>query len=214
MKRNCSLTRGDLFTVIEGERSWRGYDQEWFGDEWQRKAGCGPTAAAQQVSYLAQTRPACRALYPSGSWERGDALALMNALWAHITPGRKGVNTLRLFTKGFSAFAGERGLEVPLRTLDIPRFKLARPTVDQCAAFLHSAMEADSPVAWLNLHSGQVTELDDWHWVVIIALETCSDGQLLCRFLDGGRERTADFRLWFQTTKLGGGLVAPAGVEV
>ena len=211
MERTYSLIHPDLLTITEGERTWRGADQEWFGDEWQRKAGCAPTAAAMLVSYLAQTRPPCRPLYPSGSWERMDVTALMDELWAHVTPGKKGVNTLHLFTKGFAGFAAQKGVQISLRTLDIPRFKLARPTVDQCAAFLRSALEADSPVAWLNLHSGEAKGLYDWHWVTAIGLEEHSDGPLLCTVLDGGREITADFRLWFRTTKLGGGLVAPAG---
>ena len=156
------------------------------------------------VSYLAQTRPPCRPLYPSGSWERMDVTALMDELWAHVTPGKKGVNTLHLFTKGFAGFAAQKGVQISLRTLDIPRFKLARPTVDQCAAFLRSALEADSPVvAGIARLAGRP--------VTVIGLEEHSDGPLLCTVLDGGREITADFRLWFRTTKLGGGLVAPAG---
>ena len=85
--------------------------------------------------------------------------------------------------------------------------------MDQCTAFLRSALGADQPVAWLNLHSGEVEGLDDWHWVTIIALEERRDGTELCTLLDSGKEYAVDFRLWFQTTKLGGGLVAP-GVGV
>ena len=89
---------------------------------------------------------------------------------------------------------------------------------DQCAAFLRSALEADSPVAWLNLHSGEAEGLDDWHWVTVIGLEEHSDGPLLCTVLDGGREITVDFRLWFRplagrrTRGAGGGLSRDAGV--
>ena len=53
MERTYSLIHPDLLTITEGERTWRGADQEWFGDEWQRKAGCAPTAAAMLVSYPA-----------------------------------------------------------------------------------------------------------------------------------------------------------------
>ena len=155
MERTYSLIHPDLLTITEGERTWRGADQEWFGDEWQRKAGCAPTAAAMLVSYLAQTRPPCRPLYPSGSWERMDVTALMDELWAHVTPGKKGVNTLHLFTKGFAGFAAQKGVQISLRTLDIPRFKLARPTVDQCAAFLRSALEADGGLAQPAQRRGQ-----------------------------------------------------------
>ena len=208
-----SIARPELLTVTQGERSWQGADQLWYTDEWQQKAGCGPTAAAVMASYLAQTRPACAPLYPSGSWERWDVLALMEELWGFLTPGKHGLNTTHLFTKGFAAFAAQKGLTLPMRELDIPRLRLARPTMDQCAAFVRSALSADQPVAWLNLHSGEVEALDDWHWVTIVALEERRDGTELCTVLDGGKEYTADLRLWFQTTRLGGGLAAPgAGV--
>lgn len=208
MEKTYSLSRPELFTFTEGERTWRGADQLWYPEEWQRKAGCGPTAASLMVSYLAQTRPACAPLYPSGSCERADVRALMEEIWTFITPGKKGVNTTHIFTKGLSAFAKEKGVALPIRELDVPRFKLARPTVDQCASFLRSSLAADLPVAWLNLHSGEVADLDSWHWVSIIALEEHSEGPLSCTILDAGEERSVDFRLWFQTTKLGGGLVS------
>lgn len=133
----------------------------------------------------------------------------MEEMWKFVTPGKHGVNTTHLFTKGLGAFAASKGVTLPLRELDIPRLRLARPTVDQCTAFLRSALGADQPVAWLNLHSGEVEGLDDWHWVTIIALEERRDGTELCTLLDSGKEYAVDFRLWFQTTKLGGGLVAP-----
>lgn len=208
MEQTYALSRPELLTITEGDRTWRGADQLWYPEEWQRKAGCGPTTASVLVSYLAQNRPACAPLYPSGSWEKQDVLALMEEMWTCITPGRHGVNTVHLFTKGLAQFAGGRHVDLPLRALDIPRFKIARPTVDQCAAFLRSALTRDAPVAWLNLHSGEVEDLDDWHWVLIIALEEHSDGPLMCTILDGGKELNVDFRLWFQTTKAGGGLVS------
>lgn len=208
MENTYSLSRPELLTVTEGERTWRGADQLWYPEEWQRKAGCGPTAASLMVSYLAQIRASCASLYPSGSWERGDVLGLMEEVWRFVTPGKKGVNTTRIFTKGLSAFAREKGVDLPVRDLDVPRLKLARPTVDQCAAFLRSSLSADLPVAWLNLHSGEADGLDDWHWVTVVALEEHSEGPLLCTILDSGKELTVDFRLWFQTTKLGGGLVS------
>lgn len=212
MERTYSLIHPDLLTITEGERTWRGADQEWFGDEWQRKAGWrayGGGYAGELSGADPPPLPAALSLRELGAdgCDGPDG----RAVGCHVTPGKKGVNTLHLFTKGFVGFAAQKGVQISLRTLDIPRFKLARPTVDQCAAFLRSALEADSPVAWLNLHSGEAEGLDDWHWVTVIGLEEHSDGPLLCTVLDGGREITVDFRLWFRTTKLGGGLVAPAG---
>ena len=66
-----SITRPELLTVTQGERSWQGADQLWYTDEWQQKAGCGPTAAAVMASYLAQTRRSCAPLYPRGAGSGG-----------------------------------------------------------------------------------------------------------------------------------------------
>ena len=140
VERTYSLTRPELLGIIDGDKTWQGGDQEWFADEWQRKAGCGPTTGAHLISYLAQTRHELQALYPSCSWEKADFVKLMEQVWGHITPGRHGVNTLHIFTKGLASFAKERGLDLPIRDLDVPRFKIARPTVDQCAAFLRSGL--------------------------------------------------------------------------
>lgn len=207
MIQTCGIADPERFTILEGARSWRGADQEWYADEWQRKAGCGPTCAAMLLSYLAHSQGAFQALYPALRWERAPFLALMDEVWKHVTPGRMGVNSLFLFTRGLKSFAKEKGLELPIRALDIPPLRAARPTVDQCAAFLRSALSADSPVAFLNLSAGKVKGLESWHWVTVIGLEEHSEGPLLCTVLDGGKEKQLDFRLWFQTTRAGGGLV-------
>ena len=212
MEHIYGLSRPELLTITEGGRTWRGADQIWYADEWQQKAGCGPTTAALMASYLAQTRPSCAPLYPSGSWEKADFTALMEELWQHVTPGKHGVNAPRLFSKGLRSFGASKEVELPLRELDIPRFKLARPTVDQCAAFLRTALAADSPVAFLNLSHGLVKELDSWHWVTIVGLEQHGDGLMQTTILDGGREYAVDFRLWFQSTRAGGGLIYVPGV--
>lgn len=207
MERTYSITAPELLTLREGERVWRGADQEWYGEELQRKAGCGPTCASTLFYYLSFTRPQWKRLYRAQTRERKDFLALMNEVWNHVTPGRMGVNTNYLFTKGVRSYGEEKGLKLPVRELDIPALKLARPTVDQCAAFLRAGLGADCPVAFLNLSAGEVEGLDDWHWVTIVALEEHSEGPMLCTVLDGGKELTVDFRLWFQTTTRGGGLV-------
>ena len=42
-----TLTRPDRFTLsLPDGTLCRGADQDWYRDVWQRRAGCGPTAAA------------------------------------------------------------------------------------------------------------------------------------------------------------------------
>lgn len=207
MERVYGITDPERLTIREGERTWRGADQEWYGESWQRKAGCGPTCAALLLHYLAAAGPERKALCPKRASSRKDFVRLMDEVWKFVTPGRMGVNSLHPFSRGLAAYARERGVALPVRELDIPALKIARPTIDQCAAFLRTGLTADCPVAFLNLSAGQVKALDSWHWVTIIALEEHGEGPLLCTVLDGGKEITVDFRLWFQTTGRGGGLI-------
>lgn len=208
VERTETLTRPELFTLTEDGSAWRGADQMWYAEEEKQKAGCGATVAAHLARYLAGTRPECRVFYPSGNQTRAEFLALMNETWRYITPGRLGVHTLRMFRKGLTAFAADRGVVLPVRELDVPPLlRVARPTADQCAAFLRTALRADCPVAFLNLSSGRCEKMERWHWMTIIEVEERPEGPIFCTVLDGGREIKVDFRLWLITTRLGGGLL-------
>lgn len=207
MEQNLSLTHPELFTLAEKKRSWRGADQKWYEDKKRQEAGCGPVAAVHLVTYLADVRPGWEKLYPSHSRRKHGFVKLMDEMWGSITPGRLGVNTLHKFTRGLKAYGRGKGMDLPVRDLDIPPVKAARPTVDQCTAFIRAGLRADCPVAFLNLSRGAVRELESWHWVTIIGIEEQAGGAILCTLLDGGREYPVDFRLWFQTTRLGGGLL-------
>ena len=59
METNYSISRPELLTVTQGSRSWQGADQLWYSDEWQKKAGCGPTTASGMASYRARARNDC-----------------------------------------------------------------------------------------------------------------------------------------------------------
>lgn len=207
LKHTYSITHPELFIITDGNHTWYGADQEWYPSKWQRNAGCGATTASHLLSYLAEVQSNWVSLYPAHSQDRAEYLSFMNILWNYVTPGRMGVNTLHKFTTGISNYATTKGIELSFCELNIPPMKVARPTEEQCATFLRSAMVADRPVAFLNLSSGDVKGLDSWHWVTIIAMEEALDS-ILCTALDSsGQKLTVDFHLWLQTSKLGGGLV-------
>jgi hypothetical protein len=207
LEHKYALTQPELFTIkLDNGKTRRGGDQKWYSTDWQRKAGCGPTTAATMLAYLALTRPELRGLYPSGSRDKADFVEFMEKVWGYVTPGRKGLNSVRMFTSGVSSFAEERQCVLHTRELDIPRFRIARPSFSQCAAFLRTGLTADCPVAFLNFSHGEVTHLDSWHWVPIIAMEQRPSGQAICTILSDGREQLIDFRLWYHTSRLGGGL--------
>ena len=45
--------------VVQGEAPFFGCDQQWYGTEWQRRAGCGPTVAATLFYYLFRPGKRC-----------------------------------------------------------------------------------------------------------------------------------------------------------
>ncbi len=206
-----SIRYPELLTVVEGEDRWRGCDQDWFPQQRQRYSGCGPTSAAVLVSYLASTHEDYSALYPSRSNRRDDIVELMEETWQYITPGNMGVNSAKYYADGLRSFLRDRGSALTVEELEILGPREARPTLDDCTGFIRAGLEADAPVPWLVLDPGGESRLDEWHWITIFAMEESGDGNVACSYLDSGEERTADFRLWLETTGLGGGLVRVHG---
>ena len=203
-----ALTRPERFTLADGaERRFRGADQDWFRDVWQRRAGCGPTAAAMILDYLSAVRPELAALAAPGGRTREDFLSYMETLWTYVTPGTRGLDRPESFALGCRSFALSRGVVLDSRLLTVPRRgKGGRPDPDQLRTFLAWALDADSPVAFLNWSNGDLPNLDSWHWVPLIACRG-QGRELTAAVLDGGEEKLVDLALWLKTSLLGGAFV-------
>lgn len=203
-----SLTRPEVLTLIgPGGETYRGGDQEWYPDLWQRRAGCGPTTAAALLAYLSQTRPALAPLRPLAGGTRTGFAQYMQALWPYVTPGARGLDKPESLVLGCRSFALSRGCRLEGEILKIPRRREDRPTPAACRDFLLRALDNDCPVAFLNYSNGALPNLDSWHWVPLIAL-TEGEEVLLCTVLDEGEEKVIDLALWQETTLLGGALVS------
>lgn len=216
-----SLRRTDCLTLIgPGQTTYRGGDQEWYPDVWQRRAGCGPTAAAALLSYLGHTHPALAPLCPLAGGTRTGFLQYMQTLWSYVTPGSRGLDKPESLLVGCRSFALSRGCRLTGEILKIPAQPEARPTLAACREFLAQALDANCPVAFLNYSNGALQNLDSWHWVPLISMIEGeelpeADPVLLCSILDGGEEKIIDLALWLATTTQGGALVsvAPAPPE-
>ncbi|HIY32499.1 MAG TPA: hypothetical protein H9833_04540 [Candidatus Evtepia faecavium] len=203
-----SLTRPEVLTLIgPGGETYRGGDQEWYPDLWQRRAGCGPTTAAALLAYLSQTRPALAPLRPLAGGTRTGFAQYMQALWPYVIPGSRGLDKPESLVLGCRSFALSRGCVLQGEVLKIPRRRENRPTPAACRDFLLRALDNDCPVAFLNYSNGSLPNLDSWHWVPLIAL-TEGEEVLLCTVLDEGEEKVIDLALWLETTLLGGALAA------
>ena len=205
MAYRVSLSHPEWLDIMgpEGELT-RGADQDWYRREWQRRAGCGPTAASVLMAYLARTR-GLEALCPLERLETPAFVDYMEEVWTFVKPGCHGLNKVAMFTDGVRAFAAGRGISLAPAALEVPREE-GRPALAGCAAFIRAGLEDDCPVAFLNLHNGEEARLDAWHWVLITALEE-QDGGARCSIVDSGKEFTVDLGLWHATTRDRGGFV-------
>ncbi len=182
-----------------------GCDQNWFRTEWQRLSGCAPSTAATLLLYH---QKAGRITLPMSVFERKDCLPLMETVWNHVTPTPDGIYLSEQFCEGIRSFSRVYGFQPGCRSLDIPADRGLRPDRASVVDFIVDGLERDSPVAFLNLSSGGVGNLEEWHWVTIVALETDAErDRAEVRIYDGDKSDLVDFRLWYETTDEGGALV-------
>lgn len=203
-----SLANLHLFKIEDKTlaQTYEGGNQAWFPKRWQRLAGCGPTAATNLFFYLTHNQAPLE-LY-TGANLKEDWVALMEEMWKYVTPSMRGVNTTKKFYIPLRAFMKSKGLDVEYRFCDIPEEKSQRPEFQEIMDFLEEALIKDAPIAFLNLDNGEVKNLDRWHWVTIISMESTEDGLgAFVDILDEGQVKRIDLALWFNTTSLGGGFV-------
>lgn len=201
-----SISNPDLFKVITDEASCFGCDQEWYVSEWQRLSGCGPTAAANLIYYLTHNDPALSS--QSCFNDKTFCLSLMEEIWAYVTPTSEGVDTTKMFYESLLPYFQSKGIRVTYEFSDLPEDKALRPSFSEVLDFLIRAMQNDAPVAFLNLCNGDEDQLEEWHWVTIIALEYSENRETaFVKILDQGQIFTINLTLWYNTTALGGGFV-------
>jgi hypothetical protein len=177
-----------------------GCDQEWYGTDWQRRAGCGPTVAATLYYYLFRPDNRC---FSQAEW-----LARMEEVWLYVTPTERGMPTTGLFSESVLSYAAEKQRKISSACCDVPEEKTDRPTLAAVVDFLGSGLGQDAPIAFLNLCNGAETNLHRWHWVTVVGLEYADNGsQALLHTLDEGKMKTVDLACWLDTTALGGGFV-------
>ena len=182
------------------QESCYGCNQEWYGTEWQRRAGCGPTVAATLFYYLFRPDNLC---YNKQEW-----LERMEEVWNYVTPTERGMPTTQLFYQSVLAYAAVKDQSLDYFCCDVPEERAGRPTLAEVLRFLAEGLQRDAVIAFLNLCNGEEQNLHRWHWVTIIALEYMADGsQVLLKILDEGKIKMVDLGLWLETTALGGGFV-------
>ena len=205
-----ALRYPDYFTITDSDGTiYRGADQLWYADRWQRRAGCGPVTAAVLLSYLASTRWELARLAPAHPRTKEGFLPFLEEVWQYVTPGSRGLDRPESLLIGCRSFALSRGTRLNGDILSLPHRTGGekRPSLAWCREFILSALDDNCPLAFLNFSSGGVENLDDWHWVPVIAAAEEND-RLFLLLLDGGKEKAIDFTLWWSTSLEGGALVS------
>ncbi len=182
-----------------------GSNQDWYDRPWQRMSGCAPSTVANIIYYIH-----CSGMEPERrkGLTKEECLLLMREMWNYVTPSLGGVRTTAMLRNGTERYLKAKKAELKLEVLDIPRARAERPEEDKVTGFIVAALEADCPVAFLNLERGKLTNLESWHWVTIISLTFDGQGQILAEILDSGIRKEIDLGLWLRTTRLGGGFVS------
>lgn len=197
-----SIGNPNLIKILDesARTTYYGCNQAWYATDWQRRAGCGPSAACNIVCYLTKIG---RHFNSKEKW-----IAMMEECWKYVTPTRRGIPTTKLFCDALFSYTKSKGMDVEYGCLDLPEDKSLRPHLQKVVNFIEGALCKDAPVAFLNLCNGKETKLDAWHWVTIISLTYTEDGsQVFINILDEGQIKKIDLTLWYKTTVLGGGFV-------
>ena len=190
-----------LVEPVSGQVSW-GANQLWYGDLWQRKAGCGPSTAASLIFYQKQKQRFLQRKPLLSS--RQCLLDQMMEMWNYIQPGPGGVNRVSQFTEGLEKYRAAQNLNFEISALAIAEDPSQRCGWPQVSQFLETALKQDEPVAFLNLCAGEEKRIDEWHWVMISTLNPETG---IITFLDESKIKEADLALWLRSTTKRGGFV-------
>ena len=205
MEQKIVLADINLLSVWDDDAGveYCGSNQEWYADKWQRLSGCGPSVAANIFFYRrrkARSSPE-RAL-------KKDLLRLMEEIWEYVTPGRNGIPDTADFLSKVAAYAAAHDIKIRGEVLNIPAERSQRPALETVIEFIARGLRGETPVAFLNLCSGDEPNLDKWHWVTVIELRYDTDNASAAAIIsDEGVRKEINLALWLSSTELGGGLV-------
>lgn len=204
-----SISRPDLFTITDEKtnRSFFGGNQAWYSAEWNRRAGCGPTCAANVLAYLAFMRPPLRPLYSYDAMKLPDFARHMEEVYRFVTPGSMGLNRVEMFSNGAVEFAKSRSVFLSPQVFGVPgNLQRNRPSVSSLLEFVKAGLASDCPIGFLNLTKGRVKNIQSWHWITITSADI-EENTCIADASDEGKKISFDLHLWYLSTRMSGGLV-------
>jgi len=191
----------DFLKIVDTSKGtiYYGGDQAWFNRYTQRFGGCGPTAAANMMAYMAIYDPRLSNLYDYDlkNLTKDDFSKFMEEVYAYVTPnevpfvndksdlaGKKwrgippslGITNVSRFAEGVEAFAASKGVSLKAQ------WSNEKPTFQNAVDYIRTGLEKNRPVALLNMfhpvdlqytnpETGKRIETDyQQHWVIITGM--------------------------------------------
>ena len=185
----------DLFQVVDNEKTYYGFSQEWYKNAWQQKAGCGATVASSIINYYNQIRN-------FKEIRIFDALKIMEELWFYLLPTEHGLNSIKLFYDGIKKFYNNKKVLINYINVDIKN----KPNLNDIINFISKELSEDKPIAFLNLCNGEENNLDKWHWVIVVEIFE-ENGNYFLNIIDDKEITKINLSLWYRTITNDGGFI-------
>lgn len=193
----------DILHIKTKNRILYGVSQQNYPTYWKRLSGCGPTTASNLFIYLSQTHESMESLFPERLVTFRSALSVMGTMWNFITPTIRGVNKVSAFADGAENYLKQLGSPIYPVTFEVDIKEPHEKNIKRVQNFLLSSLKKNFPVAFLNLHSGKLRNLDSWHWVMIAGVEFDKEN-LFAIIYDEGEKKRIDLVNWLKTTRKNG----------
>lgn len=147
------------FPVIEEEgNTYCGGNQEWYSQEWQRKAGCASVCGANIATYYWNKEN-----HQTQAFSKSDYVKRMLQLYKYMTPGMRGFPDPYKFLSRFLKYQNSKGY--------VCKGSIYHDwnSCEQPKQYIIKALKNDNPVALLVLkHTAPIMKENNWHWMTII----------------------------------------------
>ena len=185
-----------LFVKDESGSSYIGGNQYWYPkEEYFQGGACGATTATNVLAYMLRLQPELDT--------KTEYIGFMKKVYPYFVPSRIGLHA-PWYVKGMKKITADYGFHVNVRCLKVPIRPFNRPSFEETADFIGTALSMDVPVAFLALSGGNVKYIYKWHWMTIIGID---EENRKIKILDNNEISWAELDLWLRKSILGGAFV-------
>ena len=194
----------ETFRIKDADDNYYGGNQKWLvGKEFHKEAACGATTCANILAYLSYHYEGYDGICDFDISKKDEFTELMKAIYPYVKPGLVGIMPAD-YIKGAVEYSKDKGIELTSDLLTVPATQSKRPSFEYMSRWIAAAIEEDSPVAFLNLSSGRVKNLDGYHWVTIVAIDVEAG---MVKIVDNGRLLDVNIAKWLKRSTMGGAFV-------